>query len=218
MPSYAPDLNPVEGVWSLLRCDTTANVVFRDRDHLVQAVRNGLRRIQRRTDLVEGCLAETGLSPNATTNGKVSNATVLHSAGHPRFPDRLAGHFTRKACLVPDGHSARRARTTRARLADRRDRVELSSCRRTCLSRTPKNWSAPPPQTQPSDAHTGPRPGPTRLRNPQVLPPPESAAHPPQRLLWPAHPLRPRIEPSKFRIKITQRAYAALANAYSTGR
>lgn len=65
-----PDLNPVEGIWSLLRRSTTANVVFRDRDHLVRAVRSGLRRIQQRTDLLEGCLAETGLSLNTTTERK----------------------------------------------------------------------------------------------------------------------------------------------------
>ncbi|OMI84672.1 DDE endonuclease [Streptomyces sp. M1013] len=70
LPSYAPDLNPVEGIWSLLRRSTTANVVFRDRDHLVQAVRSGLRCIQRRTDLIEGCLTETGLSLNTTTQRK----------------------------------------------------------------------------------------------------------------------------------------------------
>lgn len=70
LPSYAPDLNPVEGIWSLLRRSTTANVVFRDRDHLVQAVRSGLRRIPRRTDLIEGCLVETGLSLTATTQQK----------------------------------------------------------------------------------------------------------------------------------------------------
>jgi len=54
----------------LLRRSTTANVVFRDRDHLVQAVRSGLRRIQRRTDLIEGRLAETVLSLNTTTQPK----------------------------------------------------------------------------------------------------------------------------------------------------
>ncbi len=70
LPSYAPDLNPVEGIWSLLRRSTTVNVVFRDRDHLVQAVRSGLRRIQRRTDLIEDCLAETGLTLNTTTERK----------------------------------------------------------------------------------------------------------------------------------------------------
>jgi transposase len=70
LPSYAPDSNPDEGISSLLRRSTAANVVFRGRDHLVRAVRSGLRRIQRRTDPIEGCLAETGVSRNTTTERK----------------------------------------------------------------------------------------------------------------------------------------------------
>ncbi|WP_406733629.1 transposase [Streptomyces sp. NBC_01794] len=62
LPTYAPDLNPVEGIWSLLRRAATANVVFADRDHLVRAVRSGMRRIQRKPHLIDGCLAGTGLS------------------------------------------------------------------------------------------------------------------------------------------------------------
>ncbi len=62
LPTYAPDLNPVEGIWSLLRRSTTANVVFADRDDLVRAVRSGMRRIQHRPHLIDGCLTGTGLS------------------------------------------------------------------------------------------------------------------------------------------------------------
>lgn len=36
LPPYAPDLNPVEGVWSLLRCGFLANVAFTDPCHLVR--------------------------------------------------------------------------------------------------------------------------------------------------------------------------------------
>jgi len=49
LPTYTPDLNPVEGIWSLLRCAAAANMVFFDRDHLVQTVRSGIRRIQRQS-------------------------------------------------------------------------------------------------------------------------------------------------------------------------
>lgn len=63
LPTYAPDLNPVEGIWSLLRRSTTANVVFADRDHLVRAVHSGMRHIQRRPRLIDGCLTGTGLPP-----------------------------------------------------------------------------------------------------------------------------------------------------------
>jgi hypothetical protein len=43
---------------------TTANVVFTDRDHLARAVRSGMRHIQRRPHLINGCLADTGLPPS----------------------------------------------------------------------------------------------------------------------------------------------------------
>ncbi|GAA0673946.1 hypothetical protein GCM10010193_28430 [Kitasatospora atroaurantiaca] len=61
LPPYAPDLNPVEGVWSLLRRGFLSNVAFADPDHLVRTVRRGLRKIQCRPHLIDGCLAETGL-------------------------------------------------------------------------------------------------------------------------------------------------------------
>ncbi|MFJ4091494.1 transposase [Kitasatospora sp. NPDC089913] len=62
LPSYAPDLNPVEGLWSLLRRGPMANTAFTDPDHLTGALRRGLRHIQLRSALIDGCLAGTGLS------------------------------------------------------------------------------------------------------------------------------------------------------------
>ncbi len=62
LPSYAPDLNPVEGIWSLLRRGPLANVAFTDEEHLEQTLRRGLRHIQLRPDLIDGCLAGTGLT------------------------------------------------------------------------------------------------------------------------------------------------------------
>ncbi|GCE02598.1 hypothetical protein EHYA_10375 [Embleya hyalina] len=61
LPNYAPDLNPVEGIWSLVRHGFTGNVAFTDADHLVRTIGHALRHIQRRPHLIEGCLAETGL-------------------------------------------------------------------------------------------------------------------------------------------------------------
>lgn len=62
LPPYAPDLNPVEDVWSLLRRSSQANTAFTDPDHLMRALRHGLRRIQYRSDVIDGCLAATGLA------------------------------------------------------------------------------------------------------------------------------------------------------------
>lgn len=62
LPSYAPDLNPVEGVWSLLRRGPLANTAFTDDEHLERTLRRGLRHIQLRPDLIDGCLAGTRLT------------------------------------------------------------------------------------------------------------------------------------------------------------
>jgi transposase len=43
LPSYCPGLNPVEGIWSLLR-RKLASTAFTDPDHLIDAVRRGLPR------------------------------------------------------------------------------------------------------------------------------------------------------------------------------
>jgi len=61
LPSYAPDLNPVEGIWSVLRRTETANVAFTDRGQLVRAVRRGLKKLQYRPEVITGCLTGTGL-------------------------------------------------------------------------------------------------------------------------------------------------------------
>ncbi len=39
LPSYSPDLNPVEGIWSLLRRGPMANTAFTDPDHLTRTLR-----------------------------------------------------------------------------------------------------------------------------------------------------------------------------------
>ncbi|WP_458860719.1 transposase, partial [Streptomyces kunmingensis] len=51
LPSYAPELNPVEGIWSLLRRGPLANTAFADDDHLERTLRRGLRHIQLRPNL-----------------------------------------------------------------------------------------------------------------------------------------------------------------------
>ncbi|MEW2075346.1 transposase [Streptomyces sp. NPDC013433] len=61
LPPCAPDLNPVEDIWSVLRRTTTANRAFADPDDLITAVRRGLRQLQYRHDVLDGCLTGTGL-------------------------------------------------------------------------------------------------------------------------------------------------------------
>ncbi|WP_372412272.1 transposase [Streptomyces luteireticuli] len=62
LPAYAPDLNPVEGIWSLLRRGPLANAAFTDPDDLTRTLRRSLRQLQYRPDLIDGCLTETGLA------------------------------------------------------------------------------------------------------------------------------------------------------------
>ncbi|MFI9776763.1 transposase [Streptomyces sp. NPDC051956] len=62
LPPYAPDLNPVEGIWSVLRRATTTNRAFADPHDLITAVRRGPRQLlQYRHDVLDGCLAGSGL-------------------------------------------------------------------------------------------------------------------------------------------------------------
>jgi transposase len=57
---YAPDLNPVEGIWSLLK-RSIANFAAADVDGLVRIIKRKLRKIQYRPHLIDDCLAVTGL-------------------------------------------------------------------------------------------------------------------------------------------------------------
>lgn len=60
LPAYAPEFNPVEAVWSHLK-RSLANLAKCGIDPLAAMVRARLRRIQRRTDLLAGFIAKTGL-------------------------------------------------------------------------------------------------------------------------------------------------------------
>jgi transposase len=60
LPSYAPDLNPTEGVWSLVKRSLT-DFAAANLDHLVRVMKRKLKKIQYRPGVLEGCLAETGL-------------------------------------------------------------------------------------------------------------------------------------------------------------
>ncbi|MFH8350309.1 transposase [Streptomyces sp. NPDC018045] len=66
LPPHAPDLNPVEGIWSLLRRRCQANTAFTDPDHLLAALRRRPRQIQYHSDIIDSCLTATGLSLTAS--------------------------------------------------------------------------------------------------------------------------------------------------------
>jgi transposase len=60
LPPYAPELNPVEGIWSLLK-RSMVNFAAADQDGLVRIIKRKLKKIQYRPHLIDGCLAATGL-------------------------------------------------------------------------------------------------------------------------------------------------------------
>jgi len=60
LPAYAPELNPVEGVWSVLK-RSLANLTKQGIDQLTALVKTRLKRIQHRPGLIDGFLAKTGL-------------------------------------------------------------------------------------------------------------------------------------------------------------
>ncbi len=62
LPAYAPDLNPLEGIWSVLKGGVLANLAVPGFGHLLQVIRHGLKKIQYQPGLIEGCLAGTGLT------------------------------------------------------------------------------------------------------------------------------------------------------------
>jgi putative transposase len=61
LPAYAPDLNAVEGAWSSMK-SSLGNHTATTLDHLEALVRSRLRSIQRRPDLINAFLGQTGLS------------------------------------------------------------------------------------------------------------------------------------------------------------
>ncbi|MEV8559080.1 transposase [Streptomyces sp. NPDC051917] len=100
-----------------------------------------------------------------------------------RFLDHFACYFDREVRLVVDGHSAHHARKGRAWHADHSNRIELHFLPSYSPGAEARRAGQRRSQTEPSDEQPGPRPGPTRRRKPQVLPPASASARHRPRLL-----------------------------------
>ena len=61
LPAYAPDLNPVEGAWSVMK-NSLGNLTAGTTGQLAAAMRHQLDRIQRQHSLITGFLGQTGLT------------------------------------------------------------------------------------------------------------------------------------------------------------
>ncbi|MEV6174938.1 transposase [Streptomyces sp. NPDC051954] len=64
LPTYAPDLNPREGIWSLVKRDI-GNLAAADLSQITRAVKRKLKMLQYRPEVINGCLAGTGLALDA---------------------------------------------------------------------------------------------------------------------------------------------------------
>jgi putative transposase len=62
LPSYSPDLNPAEGIWSPVMARPDGQHGIHRPCHLTRTLRRSLAHIQRHPELIDGCLAETGLT------------------------------------------------------------------------------------------------------------------------------------------------------------
>jgi hypothetical protein len=61
LPAYTPDLNATESLWSTMKSGL-GNLAVDSVDHLAAIIRNRLKSIQYRPELIPGFLAQTGLS------------------------------------------------------------------------------------------------------------------------------------------------------------
>ena len=61
LPAYAPELNAVEGAWSVMK-NGLGNLAAGTTGQLAAAMRHQLDRIQRQPDLINGFLGQTGLT------------------------------------------------------------------------------------------------------------------------------------------------------------
>lgn len=62
LPAYAPELNPVEGMWAWFKGTVTANLCANGLVSLRAEVLRGRRMLARRVDLPDAFLAKSGLS------------------------------------------------------------------------------------------------------------------------------------------------------------
>jgi transposase len=60
LPGYAPDLNPVEGIWASLTCRELGTVCCHDFPELDRALRRAKERLRHKPYVLQGCITECG--------------------------------------------------------------------------------------------------------------------------------------------------------------
>ena len=61
LPAFAPDLNPAEGAWANMK-NGLGNLAGTDINQLAAIIKNRLKNIHYRPALIDGSLAQTGLT------------------------------------------------------------------------------------------------------------------------------------------------------------
>jgi transposase len=62
LPGYAPDLNPVEGIWAYLKRRALGTVCCHDVPELDRALRRAKERLRHKRQVLQGCIAACGYS------------------------------------------------------------------------------------------------------------------------------------------------------------
>lgn len=63
LPAYAPELNPVEYMWSHLKCHEIANLITSQAWELSMEATKALRRMRRRPSIIAACFSQAELWP-----------------------------------------------------------------------------------------------------------------------------------------------------------
>lgn len=61
LPGYAPELNPDEGIWNYLKRVELKNVSCQNLSHLRHELRGAKERLRHKTDVIQGCIKQSGL-------------------------------------------------------------------------------------------------------------------------------------------------------------
>lgn len=61
LPSYAPEMNPIETGWSYFKRTSFSNRLSASLEEMTKIAKKGLRRLQRSTNVLTGCLKNSGL-------------------------------------------------------------------------------------------------------------------------------------------------------------
>lgn len=60
LPGYAPDLNPIEGIWQYLKQVELKNVGCHDLDELRSELGKAIARLRQKPHVIDGCIRQVG--------------------------------------------------------------------------------------------------------------------------------------------------------------